>query len=155
MAGTFGNQNAVGNRGGPGRKSLYAERADAEFLWKMFTEDANRTQLKKRIKTGKHSILDMMILRALGGSEKLMGDIFKKLFPDSMNMTANLNQKQMATLENNIRTLIEVAGGGAKKKVIVGSDPERLSQSIKAASEALKKTKTKVKLKLKVKVKTK
>lgn len=145
MGAPIGNKNAVGNSGG-GRKTAFGEAADAQFLWEMFTQPVDKAELIKRVKTGRHSILDAMVMRALAGSDRLIGDVFKKLFPDSLFMTANLNQKQLKNLEDNVRTILEVATmGNNKKRVIIGSNPERLSASIKAATEAMSRAKKKKK----------
>lgn len=152
MAGTIGNQNAKGNKGG-GRKSAYEERADAEFLWKMFTEPVDKAVLMKKIATGKFSILESMVIKALSGNERLISDIFKKLFPDSMNLTANMNQKQMKQLEDNVKDILEIAATMSKRNTKSTTvDAEGIRKSMAYATEAVgARGKPKVKVKVKVK----
>lgn len=103
-----GNKNALGNKGG-GRKTIKDERADAEYLWKIFTGEMSREAVEKKLKSGKFSIKDTWIAKALAGNERFINTIVKKLFPDSVDFTANLNQKQMETLEGNVRALLELS----------------------------------------------
>ena len=70
-----------GNRGG-GRKSAFQEQADAAMLWDIFKNPTKLNDLKKRIDAGTFSVKDMMIYKALTGSERIISDVFKKLFPD-------------------------------------------------------------------------
>jgi hypothetical protein len=138
MAAPTGNQNAKGHNGGnAGRKTAYGEQADANFLWEMFTNPQSKEELANRIRSGTHSLLDVMVVRAMAGSDKLLGDIFRKLFPDNLNMTASLNQKQMQTLEENVKTILDVATKQGAKSVTVHTNPEQLSETIRVASQAL------------------
>ena len=117
MAAPKGNQNAKGNKGGA-RKSAYQERADAELLWRLFTEKMDRDEVMKVAKTGNYSILESFLAKAMAGSDKHQIEMFKKCFPDNINFSANLNQKSMATLEKNIRGLLD----GIGKRQAVGVD---------------------------------
>lgn len=150
MPAPLGSKNALGNKGG-GRKSAYQERADADFLWRMFTEPVDKAVLMKKVSTGKFSILETMVFKALTGNERLISDMFKKIFPDSVNFTANMNQKQMKTLEDNVRDLLDIAGSMSKKQVrTTGTNEEGVKRSMEYATEALK-TKGKPKVKVKIK----
>ena len=70
-----------GNKGG-GRKSAYQEQGDAKMLWQMFDDPKMIEVLKKRVQSGKFSVKDVMQLKMLGGNERLIDSVFKKLFPD-------------------------------------------------------------------------
>lgn len=121
MAAPAGNKNAKGNKGG-GRKSAYAERADADLLWKLFTENMDKEKIVELIKTGKYSILDSFLSKAFAGSERHQIEMFKKLFPDTVNLTGNLNQKSMKALEGDVRGILEAIGTkkkGGEKKIVV------------------------------------
>ncbi|HYC79960.1 MAG TPA: hypothetical protein VEC17_02950 [Candidatus Binatia bacterium] len=85
MAAPKGNKNALGNTGG-GRKSAYQERADAETLHRMFFAEHDYNELKSIVKSGKFSVKDQFLLKALEGDSKAMAAIFKKLFPDKMEL---------------------------------------------------------------------
>jgi hypothetical protein len=70
-----------GNKGG-GRKSAYQEKADAEQLWAMFDDPTKIADIRKRVESGVFSVRDVMQLKMLGGNERLIAEVFKKLFPD-------------------------------------------------------------------------
>ena len=146
MAGHIGNQNAKGNSGGKkgrsGRKSAYAERADADFLWKMFTEEMDRDELIKNLAKKKHSIFQAMLAKAMQGNEQFILAMFKKLFPDNLNIQANLQQKRVETLETNVRELLtlgaEIARAQTKKTSSAKID---IADKIKEATAAITKKK--------------
>lgn len=73
----------IGNKGG-GRKSAYQEKADAEALLKMFFEKMDKNELQKIVKSGKYSLKDVWLFKAFGGNEKILGEIFRKIFPDTI-----------------------------------------------------------------------
>jgi len=75
-----GNKYLVGNKGG-GRKSAYAEIADANMLWNVFIDKLSLDEVSKRLK-GKHSIKDVWITKAYEGNESFIRQIVQKLFPD-------------------------------------------------------------------------
>lgn len=153
MGAPRGNTNGRGQPGRSGRKSAYQERADADLLWDVFNGKVDKAELAKRIATGTCSIRDVWILKALSGNERLIDTIVKKIFPDSVNFTANLNQKQMEELEGDVRDLLDLAGKYSRKeqRMVTGAT-DRIKESIEAAARAVS-TKGKVKQKVKVKVK--
>lgn len=69
-----------GNKGG-GRKSAYQERADADFLAKMFFEEHTKEEIENMIKENR-SISKTMLAKALAGNERFILAVFNKLFPD-------------------------------------------------------------------------
>ncbi len=76
-----GNQYARGNRGG-GRKSAYVERADADLLWRMFTQPMDLEEVKARLRSGCYSLLDVVVGKAFAGNERILCLFMTKLFPD-------------------------------------------------------------------------
>ena len=72
-----------GNRGG-GRKSAYQERADAAFLWEIFTRPMDREEVRALLATGKYSIRDVFVSKAFAGNERFIELLVRKLFPDSV-----------------------------------------------------------------------
>ena len=88
MSGTIGNKNAVGGKGNKrGRKSYMQEKADAEFLMHLFFDRVDQEEVETAIRSGKFSIKDRLILCALEGDTRVLDTIFKKLFPDKMEMS--------------------------------------------------------------------
>jgi len=86
MAGKPGIKNAIGNKGG-GRKSAYQELRDAKFLNEVFHKPQEADEIKKRLASGKFSVSDVMVLKALGGNERFIEKMFEKLFPDKIEST--------------------------------------------------------------------
>ena len=76
-----GNKAAVGNKGG-GRPSAYQERENADLLWDMFYGNLSEKEIEKKIKSGKFSLNDRFLQKALAGNERVMTEVFKKLFPE-------------------------------------------------------------------------
>lgn len=74
-----------GVKGKSGRKSAYQEKANAEFLWKIFTEKLTKEELSEILK-GRHSIKDAWIAKAYGGNERFINQIVHKLFPDKQEL---------------------------------------------------------------------
>ena len=74
-----------GKKGRSGRKSAYQEKADAEFLWKVFTEQLTKDEMKDILKD-RHSIMDTWIAKAFAGNEKFINQIIHKLFPDKQEL---------------------------------------------------------------------
>lgn len=70
-----------GNKGG-GRKSAYQEQADAKMLWEMFFGLQSKEEIQKKLKGGKYSLKDVFVSKAFAGNERILVEIFKKLFPD-------------------------------------------------------------------------
>lgn len=130
--GNHGNENS-------GRKSAYGERADAELLWNLFTDPEAIDGLRDRVMSGKYSILDRMVLSALDNNERFISDMFKKLFPDTLNLTQNLNQKQMKEIEGNIRDILDTAAKTGKRAAH-NVDREAIVRNIGEAETALRAT---------------
>jgi hypothetical protein len=61
-----GNQNAKGNKGG-GRKSAYQELADATDAHKIFFDVHDQEEIEAKIRTGKFSLKDRLILTGMEG----------------------------------------------------------------------------------------
>ena len=76
----------IGNKGG-GRKSAYQEKADAETLHKMFFDVLDKQEVKKMISDGKYSLKDVFISKGFTGNEKILIELFKKVFPDNINLS--------------------------------------------------------------------
>lgn len=110
MSAPKGNKNAVGNSGGKkgrsGRKSKFVENANADLLWDMFTREYTNTELREMAK-GRKSVHTTMLLKAIGGNERLIIAIFKKVFPDSMRIEGNYKNKSLEELNQNIKNILE------------------------------------------------
>jgi hypothetical protein len=83
MPGAFGNQNAVGNKGG-GRKSAYQENADASMLREMFLNPMSRDEVQAKMKSGKYSLKDLFVSKGYAGNERVLLALFHKYFPDDL-----------------------------------------------------------------------
>jgi hypothetical protein len=83
MPGAFGNQNAVGNKGG-GRKSAYQENADASMLREMFLNPMSRDEVQAKMKSGKYSLKDLFVSKGYAGNERMLLALFHKYFPDDL-----------------------------------------------------------------------
>ena len=60
-----------GNKGG-GRKSAHQEMADAEKLFAAFFDTHDIKKLRAKIKSGKYSVFDQAILKAMEANERLL-----------------------------------------------------------------------------------
>lgn len=76
-----GNQFAKGNPGG-GRKSAYKEQKEAVYLRDKWQNDVLVFELQAKIDSGKYSIRDMFVLKALQGNEKVLQICANKIIPD-------------------------------------------------------------------------
>ena len=72
-----------GNKGG-GRKSAYEERQRAEALFQAFYNDNDQERLEAKIRTGKFSIWDRIVLTAMEGDTKVLNALSNKAFPDQL-----------------------------------------------------------------------
>jgi hypothetical protein len=81
MAAPKGNQNAKGNRGG-GRKSAYQEIADAFDAYAIFFADYDQEELEGKIRTGKFSLKDRLILTGMEGDTAILAKTLHKAVPD-------------------------------------------------------------------------
>ena len=108
MSAPFGNQNAKGSKGGNrGRKTGPVEKADAEALFSIWNDPRTKTELIKAIKSGTYSLKQIWMLKSMSGNEKFLDAVFKKLFPDTINIQGNLKQKSMAQVESDMRKILE------------------------------------------------
>ena len=101
MGAPFGNQNGIGNKGG-GRKSAYQEMADAKTLHDLFFKPENKAKLKKLLDSGTYSLKDMIQFKAFGGDTRILSEIFRKIFPDSINMQVNPGNPLRALTDDEI-----------------------------------------------------
>ena len=92
MAGTIGNKNAVGNKGG-GRKSAYQEKADANELSNIYFKTHSQEEIENAVRAGNFSIKQRHILNAMEGDQNAINVIFKKLFPDTMKVEEDITIK--------------------------------------------------------------
>lgn len=78
-----------GNKGG-GRKSAFQERQEADRLHGVMFEPQDFAALSKRIHTGKYSVFDMAVFKALEGNETMLKTMFNKAFPDGLKVEGNV-----------------------------------------------------------------
>ena len=70
-----------GNKGG-GRKSCYDEYKSAEWAHDVWNNDQVLEILEKKIASGKFSLKDRYLLKAMKGSEKILTDLSGKMLAD-------------------------------------------------------------------------
>ena len=104
-----GNQNAKGNRGG-GRKSAYQEKQDADWLHELWEKEWDKADVTRKLKSGKISAKMVFVAKLIGGNERLLSDVFKKLVPDKMDLSATVRHKSMQNLETNVRLILDGIG---------------------------------------------
>jgi hypothetical protein len=78
-----------GNKGG-GRKSAYQEKHDADLLSDIWHKPMVREEIKQRLAQGKYSLRDMFISKAYAGNERILSEIFKKLYPDKLEHSGDI-----------------------------------------------------------------
>lgn len=76
----------VGKKGRSGRKSKYQEMVDAEMLSQMFLEELDKEEVRKKIASGKYSLKDVWVSKGYAGNERVLSEIFRKLFPDNIDV---------------------------------------------------------------------
>jgi hypothetical protein len=81
MAAPKGNTNANGNNGG-GRKSAYQELADALDAHSIFFYKNDQEQLEAKIRSGKFSLMDRLILTGMEGDTAILSKTLHKAVPD-------------------------------------------------------------------------
>ena len=81
MSAPQNNKNALGNRGG-GRKSAYEEIRDSEWLKQVWSQDTDVLAVQKKIETGKHSLRDQFLAKALAGDVRALKIIADKILPN-------------------------------------------------------------------------
>ena len=121
MGAPLGNKYALGNKGG-GRKSAYQEKADAETLHRMFFDIINKDDIKQYIKEGNTSLMDIFIAKGIGGDTKILIEIFKKIFPDNINLSGlndplrTLTDDQIDERFKQLKTAIDGVTSGEGKE---------------------------------------
>ena len=85
----IGNKNSKGK----GRHSAYQEKADAEALWQMWNNPMDREEIRKKLTSGKFSLKDVFISKGFSGSERVLTEIFRKLFPDKLEVDDEVTLK--------------------------------------------------------------
>ena len=117
----LGNKYAIGNKGG-GRKSAYQEKADAETLHRMFFDAMNKEDLREYIKEGNYSLMDVFISKGFSGDTKVLIELFKKIFPDNINLSGvndplrQLTDEQIDTRIKQLKTAIDGTNAGENKE---------------------------------------
>ena len=87
MGTNYGNH---GKKGRSGRKSIGQEKADYEMLEKMFLNEMAKEDVQKKLASGKYSLKDVFVSKAFAGNERLLSQVFHKLFPDQSTLNLNL-----------------------------------------------------------------
>ncbi|MCL5435924.1 MAG: hypothetical protein M1275_02490 [Patescibacteria group bacterium] len=77
---------AKGVKGRSGRKSAYWEKANADLLWSLLTEEYSKKELQQLItdNSKKFNVLQALQRRALLGDVRAQTVMFSKAFPDKM-----------------------------------------------------------------------
>lgn len=70
-----------GNKGG-GRKSAYQEFLDAQWHNAKWMKTTDFAKLEKRINSGKFSVRDMYLYKAMKGNDRLLARFGDKILPD-------------------------------------------------------------------------
>src|SRR3990167_849180 len=84
------NNGAHGVKGRSGRKSIGQEKADYEMLEKMFLNEMAKEDVQKKLASGRYSLKDVFVSKAFAGNERLLSQVFHKLFPDQSTLNLNL-----------------------------------------------------------------
>jgi len=98
MPAAKGNQNAVGHKGGGGRKTIRQEKADYDLLREMFFKPQDYGEVLKRVavsqktKTGKFSIWELYVAKAMSGNDNYIFKVFDRLFPETINHQGNISE---------------------------------------------------------------
>lgn len=76
-----GHKKSVGNKGG-GRASAYEELQEAVWHSDKWEIDSDVPSLQAKLKTGKYSVRDVFLAKALQGNEKILAIFANKLLAD-------------------------------------------------------------------------
>ena len=81
----LGNQNAIGNKGGPGRPSL------KETIWhkEKWEEDSKVRELEAKIASGVYSVRDVYLLKALKADTVILKNLADKVLATLIDHTTN------------------------------------------------------------------
>ena len=82
-----------GKKGKSGRKSAYQELADAKYLGELWRKSRDIEEVKAQINSGKRSGELMWLSKMLEGNERFLSDLFKKLFPDQIDLSSTGKQE--------------------------------------------------------------
>jgi hypothetical protein len=107
MPGSFGNQNAVGNKGG-GRKSAYQENADASMLREMFLNPMSRDEVQAKLKSGKYSLKDLFVSKGYAGNERVLLALFHKYFPDDLLANRQTDESENGITQDTVKSVDDV-----------------------------------------------
>lgn len=88
MAFEKGHKKSVGNKGG-GRASAYEEVQNAIWHAEKWEIDSDVPMLQAKLKSGKYSVRDVFLAKALQGNERILGIFANKLLPDLVDHTTN------------------------------------------------------------------
>ena len=89
MGAPKGNKNAVGKN--VGRKSAYQEHQDARELHDLWEKEHDIESLINKIKGKKFNARTRFVLRILQGKDSALIELFRKIFPDKLNVRGNLD----------------------------------------------------------------
>lgn len=93
MAAPLGNKNAKGHDGsGTGRKSAYEEYRDAQWQWKVWTQEQSLEEVVTKINTGKFTVQDMLLYQLLKGNVRLLSNFASKIMPD-LSVTLGIDEQ--------------------------------------------------------------
>lgn len=81
------NKGVKGNKGG-GRASAYQELQEAVWHADAWKIDSDVPALQAKLKTGKYSVRDVFLAKALQGNERILGIFANKLLPDLVDHTS-------------------------------------------------------------------
>jgi len=90
MGAPKGNKNSAGKPKagkGTGRKSVKQELLDLTFLEDLFLGKISNKVALNKIRSGKYSIKDRMVIMALDGNERIIGQIINKIFPNKQEIS--------------------------------------------------------------------
>ena len=88
MAFEKGHKKSVGNKGG-GRASAFEEVQNAIWHADKWEVDSDVPSLQAKLKSGKYSVRDVFLAKALQGNERILGIFANKLLPDLIDHTTN------------------------------------------------------------------
>jgi len=88
MAFEKGHKKSIGNKGGR-RPSAYEEVQNAVWHSEKWEIDSDVPALQAKLKTGKYSVRDVFLAKALQGNERVLSIFANKLLPDLVDHTTN------------------------------------------------------------------
>lgn len=92
-----GNTFAKGNKGGR-RPSAYEEVQNAIWHSEKWEIDSDVPALQAKLKTGKYSVRDVFLAKALQGNERVLGIFANKLLPDLVDVKSDGEKVAMPVL---------------------------------------------------------